>query len=58
MLINILEAPILAFILAFIIRYKNEVGDWTEWETCADTKTWTLTSGDGEKTVYYHIQDI
>lgn len=38
-------------------RYKNEVGDWTEWETCADTKTWTLTSGDGEKTVYYEVRD-
>jgi hypothetical protein len=40
------------------VRYSND-GTWdTEtWETPATTKAWTLTSGDGTKTVYYQIKD-
>ena len=40
------------------VRYSND-GAWdTEvWESPAATKAWTLTSGDGEKTVYYQIKD-
>ena len=40
------------------IRYSND-GDWdTElWELLSPTKSWTLTSGEGTKTVYYQIKD-
>jgi parallel beta-helix repeat protein len=38
-------------------RYRNESCSWTEWETCNSTKSWELTSGDGEKTVYYQVRD-
>jgi hypothetical protein len=40
------------------IRFSND-GTWdTEsWETPTPTKTWTLMSGDGTKTVYYQIID-
>jgi PKD repeat protein len=40
------------------VRFRND-GVWaTEpWETPSATKTWTLSTGDGEKTVYYQIRD-
>jgi hypothetical protein len=40
------------------VRYSNDgVWDTETWETPTTTKTWTLTSGDGTKTVYYQIRD-
>ena len=39
------------------VRYSNDGITWTPWETQAATKSWTLTSGDGAKTVYYQIKD-
>ncbi len=38
-------------------RYRNEGGSWTTWEACAPTKAWTLTAGDGTKTVYYEVRN-
>jgi hypothetical protein len=40
------------------VRYSND-GTWdTEpWEAPAATKAWTLTSGDGTKTVYYQVKN-
>jgi subtilisin family serine protease len=38
-------------------RYKNSDGSWTGWESCSSTKSWTLSSGDGTKTVYYQVGD-
>jgi len=40
------------------VRYSND-GDWdTEsWENFSSTKEWTLSSGEGSKTVYYQIID-
>jgi hypothetical protein len=40
------------------VRYSNDgVWDTESWETPALSKAWTLTSGDGTKTVYYQIKD-
>jgi len=40
------------------VRYSNDgVWDTEPWETPAATKAWTLTAGDGTKTVYYQIKD-
>ncbi|MFX1566988.1 MAG: hypothetical protein ACFFCV_01325 [Promethearchaeota archaeon] len=39
------------------VRYRNEGGSWTAWETAGDSRAWTLLSGDGTKTVYYEIRD-
>ena len=39
------------------VRYSNDGSDWTEWEAASATKAWTLTSGDGIKTVYYEVKD-
>jgi kumamolisin len=40
------------------VRYSNDgVWDTETWETAAASKAWTLTSGDGTKTVYYQIRD-
>ena len=40
------------------VRYSNDgMWDTEPWETSSPTKTWTLTSGDGTKTVYYQIKD-
>jgi len=40
------------------VRYSND-GTWDteQWEPPTSTKTWTLTSGDGTKTVYYQVKD-
>jgi parallel beta-helix repeat protein len=40
------------------IRFSNDgIWDTEQWEAPASIKTWTLTSGDGIKTVYYQIMD-
>jgi hypothetical protein len=40
------------------VRYSNDgVWDTETWESASATKSWTLTSGDGTKTVYYQIRD-
>jgi hypothetical protein len=38
-------------------RYSNEDMVWSEWEACSTSKSWMLTSEDGEKTVYYEVKD-
>ncbi len=39
-------------------RYSNDgVWDTEPWETPSAFKTWTLTAGDGIKTVYYQVKD-
>ncbi len=40
------------------VRYSNDgVWDTEQWETPSPTKSWLLTSGDGDKTVYYQIEN-
>jgi hypothetical protein len=40
------------------VRYSNDrVWDTEAWEAPATSKAWTLTSGDGTKTVYYQVKD-
>jgi hypothetical protein len=40
------------------VRYSNDgVWDTEPWEAPAATKAWTLTAGNGGKTVYYQIKD-
>jgi PKD repeat protein len=40
------------------MRFSNDgVWDTESWEPYSATKTWTLTSGDGTKTVYYQVKD-
>jgi len=40
------------------VRYSNDgVWDTETWETPTPTKSWTLTSGNGLKVVYYQIRD-
>jgi parallel beta-helix repeat protein len=40
------------------VRFSNDgIWDTEQWETPSASKTWTLTSGNGEKTVYYQIID-
>ncbi len=38
-------------------RYRNEVGEWTEWVPCMPTMAWVLSGGYGYKTVYYQVRD-
>jgi|GEM_PF-5718825 len=40
-------------------RYANSLGDLdtANWESCADTKVWTITVDDNTKTVYYEVKD-
>lgn len=39
------------------MRFSNEDGIWSGWETYATTKSWPLSSGDGAKTVYAEFKD-
>ncbi|MEJ2248623.1 MAG: right-handed parallel beta-helix repeat-containing protein [Candidatus Lokiarchaeota archaeon] len=39
------------------VRYSNDGILWSNWQAPSNTKLWTLTSGDGSKTVYYQIKD-
>ncbi|MEJ2249205.1 MAG: hypothetical protein P8Y97_06035, partial [Candidatus Lokiarchaeota archaeon] len=39
------------------VRYSNDGSSWTSWEDPSSSRTWTLVSGDGTKTVYYEIRD-
>lgn len=39
------------------VRYSNDGFTWTSWLPPTTTKAWTLSAGDGTKTVYYQIQD-
>ena len=40
-----------------LVRYSNENSTWSDWGSPSATKAWTLTSGDGTKTVHYQIED-
>ncbi len=37
--------------------FQNEGGVWSSWEPYAASKSWTLNSGDGAKTVYVQFKD-
>ncbi len=39
------------------VRYSNDASTWSGWESASSTKAWSLSSGDGTKTVYYQIRD-
>jgi len=39
------------------MRFSNDNIDWTSWEPYSTSKTWTLTTGDGTKTVYVQYMD-
>jgi ribosomal protein L40E len=40
-----------------IAQYSNDGTNWLDWAGPVTTKAWNLTSGDGTKTVYYHLYD-
>ncbi|WP_429840782.1 Ig-like domain-containing protein [Brevibacillus sp. FIR094] len=42
------------------MRFSHDTSDpanWTSWETLTTTKTWTLPTGDGTKSVYMEVKD-
>jgi hypothetical protein len=39
------------------MRFSNDNVTWSDWETYATSKSWTLTIGDGTKTVYVQYRD-
>jgi hypothetical protein len=39
------------------MEFSNNGSSWSGWETYGTTKSWTLTSGDGAKTVYVQYRD-
>jgi parallel beta-helix repeat protein len=39
------------------MRFSHDNITWTPWETYFTSKTWTLTTGDGAKTVYVQFND-
>ena len=42
---------------AISVRFKNENGSWSAWESFSASKAWILSSGDGFKTVYVQFRD-
>ena len=39
------------------MRFSNDGSSWSSWESYTASKSWTLTSGDGAKTVYVESRD-
>jgi len=39
------------------MRFSNDGTNWSNWEPFAASKSWTLSSGDGEKTVHVQFKD-
>jgi parallel beta-helix repeat protein len=39
------------------MRFSNDGTTWTDWEAYTTSKSWTLPSEDGTKTVHYQIKD-
>ncbi|RUL50463.1 DUF4073 domain-containing protein [Lysinibacillus antri] len=39
------------------MQFSNDNGTWSGWENASLTKSWTLTSGDGQKTVFVKFRD-
>jgi PKD repeat protein/RNA polymerase subunit RPABC4/transcription elongation factor Spt4 len=39
------------------MRFSNDNNEWSDWQTYAATASWTLTQGDGTKTVYVQFKD-
>ena len=39
------------------MRFSNDGTTWSDWEPFATTKSWTLTGGDGPKTVFAEVRD-
>ncbi len=40
------------------MRFRNEGGDWSDWEPLAASKDWTLSSGSAQKTVSVQCRDF
>jgi len=40
------------------MRFKNDGGNWTDWEDFQSSRSWNLTSNDGSRTVYYQAKDV
>ncbi len=40
------------------MRFSNDNATWSSWETYGTSKSWTLSNGDGTKTVYVQYSDI
>lgn len=40
------------------MRFNNDGGDWSDWETFATTKAWTLNTNNGTRTVAVQYRDI
>ena len=39
------------------MRFSNDGSNWSDWESYGTSKSWTLTTGDGTKTVYVQYKD-
>ncbi|HEY5541121.1 MAG TPA: hypothetical protein VIL41_06690, partial [Coriobacteriia bacterium] len=39
------------------MRFSNDGSTWSSWQAYSTTASWTLTSGDGTKTVYAQFKD-
>ena len=39
------------------MRFSNDNSTWSAWESYASSRSWTLTAGDGTKTVYVQYRD-
>jgi len=42
---------------ALEMRFRNDGGSWSDWISYSDSASWTLTIGDGTKTVYAEYRD-
>ncbi|MBA7537659.1 hypothetical protein ES705_29928 [subsurface metagenome] len=39
------------------MRFNNDGGSWSSWESFSMSKSWTLNDNDGTRTVYFEVKD-
>jgi fibronectin type 3 domain-containing protein len=40
------------------MQFSNDGSTWSSWESCANSRVWYLSTGDGTKTVYLKVKDM
>ncbi|MDW7725596.1 MAG: PGF-pre-PGF domain-containing protein [Candidatus Methanoperedens sp.] len=40
-----------------LMKFSNDNTNWTDWEPFKSSRSWTLTTGDGVKTVFFSVSD-
>jgi parallel beta-helix repeat protein len=57
-IVNLQLSAVDAFSGVSQMRFSNDWGAWSSWESYSTSKSWNLSAGDGEKTVLVQYKDL